>query len=129
MKKICAGSFYLFLFKYTLLHKTLVYKSCLFCQNGGAYNKKEPENKVLRILMPKHLFIYYHTNTSYNFTKLWGWSSDSNFDVHVKLNYIFISYLACLVEMATVGHSHSDQTGQVAYKSIIIFYMHIRITV
>jgi hypothetical protein len=38
-----------------IITQILGYKSCLFCQNGGAYKKKEPENKVLRILMPKHL--------------------------------------------------------------------------
>ena len=105
-----------------IITQTLVYKSCLFCQNGGAYNKKKPENKVLRILMPKQLFIYCHTNTSYNFTKLWGWSSDSNSSVHVKKkNYIFISYLACLVRMAVAHSGHFNYTGQVAYKNIIFF--------
>ena len=49
---MCAGSFYLFLFKYTLSHKL---KVVYFVKMEVPITKKESENKVLRILMPKHL--------------------------------------------------------------------------
>ena len=52
---MCAGSFYLFLFKYTLSHKLLYTKVVYFVKMEVPITKKESENKVLRILMPKHL--------------------------------------------------------------------------
>jgi hypothetical protein len=52
---MCAGSFYLFLFKYTLLHKHLYAKVVYFVKMEVPITKKEPKNKVLRILMPRHL--------------------------------------------------------------------------
>jgi hypothetical protein len=72
-----------------IITQTLVYKSCLFCQNGGAYNKKRAWKQSIEDFDAQASFIYRHTNTLYNFTKLWGWSSDSNPDVHVK-NIIFL---------------------------------------
>jgi hypothetical protein len=44
-KKMCAGSFHLFLFKYTLLHKHLYTKVVYFVKMEVPITKKEPETK------------------------------------------------------------------------------------
>ena len=44
-KKMCDGSFYLFLFKYALSHKLLYTKVVYFVKMEVSITKKEPENK------------------------------------------------------------------------------------